>query len=403
MTLTYETEVRLKAEAAARFWSSVAGAVPLAGLVPSPRGRAYRTVSKRKVFRVRGALRFGLIGPADNPRPAGIPVQHCAIEGDTHAALYHVIEESLQEHAASPLADLLQYAIIKGNYHEQTILFNVRAITPALLRAVNRISRTLTAQFGKLVAGVFLFEGESDGRYYLTPREHRGVPVVRKVFGKSLLFLRIGNRPFLYPPLAFSQVNESLLEPFVAGARMLLAPAGRETLYDLYCGYGLFALSLAPLVRRVVGAEASHLAVAAATENARRQKVPHARFIRTLLNADSAGTVTARSTADALMLLDPPRSGTAPGVIETLAGRFPRRVVHVFCNMEILAGELERWKKAGYLPEQGIPFDMFPGTPALEMMVLLAPARHAGKDPPYSLTGIRSKGTSSTPKLRPSR
>jgi tRNA/tmRNA/rRNA uracil-C5-methylase (TrmA/RlmC/RlmD family) len=203
------------------------------------------------------------------------------------------------------------------------------------------------------------------------------VPEVRKVFGKNLLFLRVGELPFLYPPMVFSQVNESLLESFVAGARTLLSPTGTETLYDFYCGYGLFGLSLAPFVRRVIGAESSHLAVAAAAENARRQKVSHARFVRTLLSAESAGTVTARSPANALMLLDPPRSGTAPGVIEALAGRHPRRVVHVFCNMEILSGELDRWKKAGYRPEQAIPFDMFPGTPELEMMVLLTPVETA--------------------------
>jgi tRNA/tmRNA/rRNA uracil-C5-methylase (TrmA/RlmC/RlmD family) len=402
MTLTYETEARLKAEAATLFWSSVTGNVPLAPLITSPRGRAYRTVSKRKAFKVQGRLRLRLIGPAENPRPAGITVGRCAIEPDIHAALYQAIETNLHEHPALPLADCLQYAVIKGTYDEQTILFNVRAITPACVRAVNHVSRSLTGRFGKSVAGVFLFEGEPEGRYYLSPRDPGGAAAARKVFGKNLIFTRIGEVPFLYPPMAFSQVNGSILESFVAGARTLLSPAGTDTLFDLYCGYGLFGLSLAPLVRRIIGAESSHLAVAAATANARRHNVRHARFVRTVLNAESARAVTARSPAGSLMLLDPPRSGTASGVIETLAGRFPRRVVHVFCNMEILRGELDRWETAGYLPERCIPFDMFPGTPELELMVLLSPARRAGEDPPYS-AGIRSKGTSSTRKLRQSR
>jgi tRNA/tmRNA/rRNA uracil-C5-methylase (TrmA/RlmC/RlmD family) len=379
MTLTYETEARLKAEAATLFWSSVAGDVPLAPLVPSPRGRGYRTVSKRKAFKQQGGLRLGLIGPADNPRPAGISVGHCAIEPEEHAVIYRNLEEHLRNRDPLPLVELLQYAIIKGNYREQTILFNVRAITPALVRAANGISRDLTGQFGKSIAGVFLFEGDPNGRYYLAPRDAGAVPEVRKVFGKNLLFLRIGEKPFLYPPMTFSQVNESLLESFVAGARTLLSPSGAETLYDLYCGYGLFGLSLAPLVRRVIGAETSHLAVAAAAENARRQKVSHARFVRALLSAESAATVTTRSPANTLMLLDPPRSGTTPGVIEALAGRHPQRVVHVFCNMEVLSRELLHWRKAGYQLERGIPFDMFPGTPELEMMVLLTPAPRAGR------------------------
>lgn len=373
MTLTYETEARIKADAAARFWSAVAGTVPLAPLVLSPRGRGYRTVSKRKIFRSGKTIRLGLIGTAESSNAGGIAVGRCAIEPDSHAAIYREIEERLADRSVLPLAEALRYAIIKGNYLEQSVLFNVRAAAPAVTRAVNRISHALTARFGKTIAGVFVFEGETGGRYYLAPREPGAVPRVQKVFGQSRLFVRVGGRPFLYPPLAFSQINESILEPFLSGARSLLSPAGGDTLFDLYCGYGLFGLSLAPAVERMIGAEASHLAVAAARENARRGRVTNARFVRTLLNGESLRAVTAGAGEHSLMLLDPPRSGTAPGVIEQAAARLPRRVVHVFCNPDIVPRELLRWKKAGYEVEKAIPFDMFPGTEELELMVLLRP------------------------------
>ncbi len=374
MTIDYATEARVKADAAARFWSGVAGSDLLSPLVPSPRGRAYRTVSKRKIFRRGRELRLGLIDPAEGLRSGGISVGRCMIEPDEHAAIYREIEARLRDRSALPLTEVLQYVIIKGNYLERSILFNVRQSTPAVVRAVNGLSRSLTARFAKSIAGVFLFEGEEEGRYYLAPRRAGGVPRVRKVFGKGELFLRVDGRPFLYPPLAFSQVNESILPLFVSGARTLLSPAGSEMFFDLYCGYGLFGLSLAPLVRRVVGAEASHIAVAAARENARRQKISHARFVRALLNGDSVQEIMAGAADDSLMLLDPPRNGTAPGIIEAAAAFRPARVVHIFCNMELLEGELLRWRNAGYRAERGIPFDMFPGTPELEMMVLLTPS-----------------------------
>lgn len=374
MILPYETEVQAREHAVTRFWSSLTDNIPLAPLVRSPRGRAYRTVSKRKLFRQKGQPRLGLIGPTEGLKAAGIAVGRCAIEPDSHAAIYREIEERLADRPALPLAETLQYAIIKGNYAEHSVLFNVRGITPAVVRATNRLSRVLTARFGNRLAGIFLFEGEE--KYYLTPRDARAVPRVHRVFGKARVFTRVGGRPFLYPPLAFSQVNESLLDPLVSGARSLLSPAGTETLFDLYCGYGLFGLALAPLVRKVVGAESSHLALAAARENARRQRIPNARFIRTLLNPETLRMVTAATQGDSLMLLDPPRGGTAEGVIEAAAESLPRRVVHCFCNMEILGRELTRWKKAGYQAEMAIPFDMFPGTAELEMMVLFTPSRH---------------------------
>ena len=72
------------------------------------------------------------------------------------------------------------------------------------------------------------------------------------------------------------------------------------------------------------------------------------------------------------MLLDPPRRGTQPGVIETLAERKPAKILHVFCGIETIPAELARWKNCGYGAREIIPLDMFPGTPNLEVMVLLS-------------------------------
>jgi tRNA/tmRNA/rRNA uracil-C5-methylase (TrmA/RlmC/RlmD family) len=47
--------------------------------------------------------------------------------------------------------------------------------------------------------------------------------------------------------------------------------------------------------------------------------------------------------------------------------------------MEILGKDLIRWRKAGYRAETAIPFDMFPGTAELEMMVLFTPSLHPGR------------------------
>jgi tRNA/tmRNA/rRNA uracil-C5-methylase (TrmA/RlmC/RlmD family) len=73
------------------------------------------------------------------------------------------------------------------------------------------------------------------------------------------------------------------------------------------------------------------------------------------------------------ILLDPPRSGTDKEVIEYIAARKPTRVLHIFCNVDIMPNELKRWTESGYSITRAIPFDMFPGTSAIEMMVLLTP------------------------------
>jgi tRNA/tmRNA/rRNA uracil-C5-methylase (TrmA/RlmC/RlmD family) len=300
-------------------------------------------------------------------------VVHCAIEPPTHATIYRLVEEGLHAPSAAPLCELLLYAVIKGNYREQTVILNVREITPSVVRAANAVSKSLTRQLGKRVAGIFLFEGDPQARYYLGTQDRRAVPEVRKLFGKMELFVKVEGRGFLYPPLSFSQVNESLLDTFVARARTLLAPSPNNTFYDLYCGYGLFALSIAPSVRNVIGVEASHQSVAAATDNAQRQHATNARFVRAIINAEAIETLMLKSPSHSLILLDPPRGGTTEGVIEAIAARRPLRILHIVCNMDVLSSELVRWRSAGYEPAQAVPFDMFPGTPELEMMVLLEP------------------------------
>jgi 23S rRNA (uracil1939-C5)-methyltransferase len=73
------------------------------------------------------------------------------------------------------------------------------------------------------------------------------------------------------------------------------------------------------------------------------------------------------------LLLDPPRNGAAPGVLEAAAAHRPQRVVHIVCTIDLLPAELRRWKDTGYQVVKAIPLDMFPGTSAIETLVALRP------------------------------
>ena len=66
----------------------------------------------------------------------------------------------------------------------------------------------------------------------------------------------------------------------------------------------------------------------------------------------------------------------------------------MFCNIDVVEGEIFRWKKAGYIPVRAVPFDMFPGTDETEIMVLFSPADAREKDGKVQRTAL--KGTSST-------
>jgi tRNA/tmRNA/rRNA uracil-C5-methylase (TrmA/RlmC/RlmD family) len=373
MRLEYRVEIAAKQRALARFWSEQIPWCPADPIVPSPRGREYRTVTKRKVFSARREIRLGLIGPSDHPRPGGIPVVRCAIEPAEHSALYAAHAEPLNAPWCAALRDSLVYVVIKGSYRRATIIWNVREITPGVIRSANTLSKSLTRAHGDLINGVLLYRGDDDGRYYLGSRDPGGKPDLRKLYGRPDILARVGDRTFLYPPLSFSQVNSSMVETFVAHAYSLLEPAKEETLYDLYCGYGLFALSFSAAVRQVIGAEVSPASIAAARANAREQGARNCRFVCANIGVETLRTVMGEFHRRAAVILDPPRGGTAPGVIEAVAERQPARVLHIFCNSDLLGPDLKLWGSHGYRALRAVPLDMFPGTSEVETLVLLRP------------------------------
>jgi tRNA/tmRNA/rRNA uracil-C5-methylase (TrmA/RlmC/RlmD family) len=153
-------------------------------------------------------------------------------------------------------------------------------------------------------------------------------------------------------------------------------------LIDLFCGYGLFTLYLGRYFGEVFGIDSE----APALDRA-RDSIAHCReFPRSTKVRFTSGQITAHVLETVLpvhgdrgevIVLDPPRMGAEKGVIGAIAFRRPAKVLHVFCNVDLLPVDLEQWKRLGYHASNIVPLDMFPGTPHLEVLVLLEP-RHAG-------------------------
>ena len=368
-TIDYEIEVQIKNGALQEFWKSLQLPAPLEHLIPSAIGRGYRTVTKRKAFSQKGDIHLALIDPDESGKPEPFLVDRCAIEPAEHAEIYHKIQEAIEKPYARPLAEQLVYAVIKGNYREFTVIFSVRDISGGVIKASNTLSKSLTRLFPSIV-GLFVYLDETGGRYYLGVKNPRVHPTAKKIFGKGTIFQKACGRSFLFSPLSFSQVNQSLVERLVSEADRMLALTKESRLYDLYCGYGLFALCLSEKAGSVMGVEISRDSVESAMENATRQKADRVRFLRSEITADSVGSILWKLRPYDRVLLDPPRGGTAEGVIETIAALGPQKAVHLFCNIDLMPAEIKRWHSSGYEIKKAVPLDMFPGTAAVETRAL---------------------------------
>lgn len=73
-----------------------------------------------------------------------------------------------------------------------------------------------------------------------------------------------------------------------------------------------------------------------------------------------------------MVFMVPPREGSTPQFLQSLARLSPRRVVYVSCNPETLARDLAQLTALGYRVQEITPVDMFPHTEHIETVVLLS-------------------------------
>src|SRR5918997_2399340 len=96
--------------------------------------------------------------------------------------------------------------------------------------------------------------------------------------GSPQLHEQLGDLRFLISPEAFFQTNTEMAEVLYGLAAEAAGLRGHERVFDLYCGIGTIALSLAARAREVVGVEISEAAVSDAIENARLNEITNASF-----------------------------------------------------------------------------------------------------------------------------
>jgi 23S rRNA (uracil1939-C5)-methyltransferase len=175
------------------------------------------------------------------------------------------------------------------------------------------------------------------------------------VAGRDYVTVEVRGRPFQVSAGAFFQVNTPMAEQLVELVLAGLALQPGETVLDLYCGVGLFSAFMAPLAR-VVGVEAYPPAVSDATvnldefDNVEIYEAPAEDVLPDLdLRFDAA-------------VLDPPRAGCAPEVMDALLHLRPARLVYVSCDPATLARDAKRLRAGGYSLNWVQPLDMFPQT-----------------------------------------
>ena len=168
----------------------------------------------------------------------------------------------------------------------------------------------------------------------------------------------------------FFQVNTARAEQVVVMIRdWVHTKAPAASVIDAYCGIGTISLPLAASGLSVIGLEINRDSVIQAESNARRNGLMQARF----LAGDVAQHLQRLLPGHQVLVVDPPRKGLAPAVLQMILAIPPAFLIYLSCDPSTLARDLQHLAgpEGPYRIEQIKPVDFFPHTSHLECLVMM--------------------------------
>lgn len=185
--------------------------------------------------------------------------------------------------------------------------------------------------------------------------------------GQKSLTQTLHGHSFRVSAPSFFQVNRAQAEQLIDVVRNEIGEAPDATVVDAYAGVGTFAALLADKVGKVIAIEESGPAI----EDA---KVATAGIENIEVRIGKAEEIlpTLEGPVD-YVILDPPRSGCQPPVLEAMAKFGPSTLIYVSCDPASLARDLVTLcsENGGFELAYVQPVDMFPHTHHIENVAVL--------------------------------
>ena len=362
----YERQLTGKVEAVAATLSAVPGAGEIAWLAPaSSPEKGFRTSAKLVVGGTRRRPTLGILGTdrrgVDLP---GCPIQHPAINRATPGLKRFI--RSL---------DLTPYDVPTKRGELKNILVTVGADERLMIRFVLRSRERVS----DIRAALPLLRDLVPSAHVVTTNIHPTHEAI--VEGPDEIILtRARTLPLSVEglelgPRSFAQTNASVAAALYEQAAAWASrpfPDGRlpESLWDLYCGVGGFALACARAgFPRVTGVEVSSGAISSAISAARHAGLSLG--AATFIADDATAWARGRDAAQVpdVIVVNPPRRGIGADLAAYLNECSAPRIIYSSCNPTTLAADLARMPSLRAV--EGRIFDMFPHTTHAEVALLL--------------------------------
>ena len=171
---------------------------------------------------------------------------------------------------------------------------------------------------------------------------------------------------FQLSPQSFFQTNTKTAQKMYSRVRQVVKKIAPKKIYDLYGGAGSFSLSCADLCEKSICVESVAPAIYNGIENAKLNGVKNVQFFCS--KVEDFVKQQPIEKKDALIILDPPRSGMHPRACKAVAESGVENVLYISCNPVTLATDLKTLTQH-YEILHVEAFDFFPHTPHIETFV----------------------------------
>ena len=364
--MTYETSLAFKRRQVQDLLERVGG---LSIEVPPVLGMAhpfgYRNKGAYPVAQVGGAPACGFFAPRSHDL-IPLPQNGCAIQGEdsakaTQAVLAWMRQNNVPAYDELTGRGLVRHIMTRSTTHGELMV--VLVVTRADIPKASQLIELLKAAVSGLCSICLSINSRRTNVILGTD--------IRVLWGKGTMEDTLCGLRFSVSPLSFFQVNPAQTEKLYGLALEYAGLTGSETVVDAYCGAGTISLLLAQKAKKVIGIEIVPEAIQNANENAVRNHIENAEF-----HVGATEDLLPRLIADGLrpdvIVLDPPRKGCDPAVLDAIIAAAPKRVVYVSCGAPTLARDAKLLAEGGYTAEKVQCVDMFCWTGAVETVMALS-------------------------------
>ncbi|MDA0269854.1 MAG: class I SAM-dependent RNA methyltransferase [Chloroflexi bacterium] len=249
----------------------------------------------------------------------------------------------------------------RGTHHFMRI--DECAIALPRVNEVLRLAQDNTMQTQQLSVRVGEHTGDEILQPHLQWRPGKRAPKLAS--GQLRYVENLLGTPYRISGPAFFQVNTRQAEHLVSMVVERVQAARPHIVVDAYAGVGTFAAQLAPWVSQVITIEES----AAAGVDAGHNLSEFDNVTRVVGKVEDV--LPGMTPEPDVVVIDPPRTGLFPGVIEAIIVSAARRVVYVSCDPGTLARDLRLFEEGGFTVREVQPVDMFPHTQHIECVTTI--------------------------------